>query len=100
MSPAAAVRVTTGRGAKAASGNVTLTESFVPATPSVTLTFTITCSSDASGLSAQAAANVVENAPVEANSGGGGGGGALDLMYVLFLFGVTVAGLVRQRRYR
>ncbi len=81
-------------GPKAASGSVTVTEPLIPATPSVTLTFTINCSSDASGLSAQASANVVDNAPTEEKSGGGGG--AMDLWSLLFLFGAS-AGLLQRR---
>jgi probable HAF family extracellular repeat protein len=76
-------------GTKATSGSQTVTEPFVPANPSVTLIFGITCTSAASGLSGQASANVVDNQPPPAPSPAkSGGGGAFDLLSLIALLGV------------
>jgi hypothetical protein len=72
-------------GAKAKSGSSTFTEPYAPAGSSLTLTFTITCTSSVSGLSAIASAKSVENAVPSSKSGGGGG--ALDLLSLLVLAG-------------
>jgi HYDIN/CFA65/VesB family protein len=81
-------------GTKATSGSMAVTEPFVPATPSLNLTFTITCTSSVSGQSAQASVNVVENAPPPAKSGGGG---AFDLLSLFLMFGVSAVRWLRQR---
>jgi probable HAF family extracellular repeat protein len=59
-------------GSKAASGSQTVTESFALETPSVVLTFGITCNSTVTGLSGQSSVNVTENR----QAGGSGGGSA------------------------
>jgi probable HAF family extracellular repeat protein len=74
------------------SGNKMVTESYALAVPSVTLTFGITCTSSASGLSRQATANIVYNQPPAAKSGGGG---AIDWLSLIALFGIFV---MRQQR--
>jgi hypothetical protein len=79
-------------GAKATSGSAALTEPYAPAGASLTLTFTLVCTSSLSGLSATASVKSVENAAASSRSGGGG---ALDLMSVLFL-----AGMAAVRRFR
>jgi probable HAF family extracellular repeat protein len=57
-------------GAKATSGSQTITESFALETPSVVLTFGITCSSTVTGLSGQSSVNVTENRASSGSSGG------------------------------
>ncbi|HEV7611166.1 MAG TPA: choice-of-anchor D domain-containing protein [Steroidobacteraceae bacterium] len=74
-------------GAKAASGSQTITEPFATATASVMLTFGITCSSTASGLSAKATAVVTDNSPPSKS-----GGGAIDLVSILSLLGILSLG--------
>ena len=70
------------------SGSQTVPEPFVPANPSVTVTFGITCTSSASGLSANASTKVVINqAP---GKSGGGGGGAFDMLAIVALLGTLV----------
>jgi probable HAF family extracellular repeat protein len=83
-------------GAKATAGSQSVTEPNELAVPSLTLTFTITCTSSVSGLSAQAAATVLENK----QSSGSSGGGSIDFLSLLALS--TVVGLKRARylRYR
>ena len=58
-------------GSKATSGSASVPESYVPASAAVTLTFTLSCTSVASGQSAQATAQVIEKAPPTTKSGGG-----------------------------
>ena len=70
-------------GAKAVSGSQTLTEPFATATASVILTFGITCSSTASGLSAKATTGLTDNSPPSKS-----GGGAIDLISILALLGI------------
>jgi len=82
-------------GAKAVSGSAALTEPYAPSTPSLKLTFTLTCTSSASGLSASGSASAIENAVVTAPSKSGGG--ALDPLAVLFL--ISVAVLRRQPQW-
>ena len=84
-------------GTKATAGSATLTEPYAPATPSLTLTFTLKCTSSVSGLSASASAKAVENA-VPAAPAAKSGGGALDPMYLLFLTGVAILGRLRHGR--
>jgi probable HAF family extracellular repeat protein len=79
-------------GAKAVSGSAVLTEPYAPSTPSLKLTFTLNCTSSASGLSASGSASAIENAVVAVPTKSGGG--ALDSVAVLFLIGV--AALRRQ----
>jgi hypothetical protein len=62
-----------------------VTEPNALTTPSVTLTYTLTCTSSASNESAQASAKVVEQ---KASSASSGGGGAFDPLSLAFLFGV------------
>jgi len=81
-------------GTKATSGSQTVTEPFVPANPSVTLTFGITCASKTSGLSGSASANVVDNRPSAAKSGGGGAFDSLSL--VLLMSGAALASVRRR----
>jgi hypothetical protein len=81
-------------GSKATSGSQSVTEPFVPANPSVTLTFGITCTATTSGLSGQASAIVIDNQPPPAKSGGGG---AFDALSLMFLTGVAALISVRQR---
>jgi hypothetical protein len=57
----------------------------------VTLTFSITCTSTASGLSGKSSANVVYNQPPPGKSGGG----ALDWPSLIALLGVLA---MRQQR--
>jgi hypothetical protein len=83
-------------GTKATSGNEAVTEPFVPAT-TLTLNFVITCTSSASGKSAQASAKVIENAPVAPTKSGGGG--AFDSSSLTCLFGILVLQLLRQQFY-
>jgi probable HAF family extracellular repeat protein len=69
-------------GTKATSGSQTVTEAVALDTSSVVLTFGITCSSSATGLSDKVSVNVTENqTPVTSGGGpapaGSGGGGAL-----------------------
>jgi hypothetical protein len=73
------------------SGNKMVTESYALAVPSVTLTFSITCTSTASGLSGKSSANVVYNQPPPGKSGGG----ALDWPSLIALLGVLA---MRQQR--
>jgi probable HAF family extracellular repeat protein len=84
-------------GAKATAGTATLTEPYAPAATSLTLTFTLKCTSSVSGLSASASAKAVENA-VPAAPAAKSGGGALDPIYLLFLTGVAVLGRLRHGR--
>jgi probable HAF family extracellular repeat protein len=87
-------------GTLATSGSVTLTEPYAPATPSLTLTYTLKCTSSVSGLSATTSAKSVENAvvpPAPTPAAKSGGGGALDLLSLLVLTGV--AALIRLRPY-
>ena len=65
-------------GSKATSGSQSVTESFAPTTGSVTLVYTLTCTSSASGLTSQGSAQVAES-PAPSNSGGGGGFDLLSL---------------------
>jgi probable HAF family extracellular repeat protein len=81
-------------GAKGANGSATLTEPYAPATPSLKLTFTLKCTSSASGLSANGSASAIENAVVTAPAKSGGG--ALDAVAVLFLTGVAALRRVRR----
>jgi hypothetical protein len=79
-------------GNKPTSDNQNVTESYALAVPSVTLTFVITCTSSASGLSGQATANVVYNQPPAGKSGGGG---AFDWLSLIALLGALA---MRQQR--
>jgi len=83
-------------GAKATSGTATVTEPYAIDTPSVTLTYTLACTSSASKLSGQASANVTEVQAPSASSGSGGGGGAFDSLSLIFLF--ALRGLHQLRR--
>jgi len=71
-------------GTKAPKGSQTVTEAYALSTPSVSLTFTLTCSATVSGPTASASAQVTENAA----SKPGGGGGALDVASLLALAGL------------
>jgi probable HAF family extracellular repeat protein len=73
-------------GSKPTSGSAKAPESYVPASPSLILTFTLKCTSTVSGLSASANTVVTEDAPPPAKSGGG----ALDIWSAIFLIGVAV----------
>jgi probable HAF family extracellular repeat protein len=72
-------------GTKATSGSAAVTEPFVPAAPLI-VSFVLTCTSSASGQSAQATAKVTENPPPAAKSGGGG---SFDWVFVIFLLATT-----------
>lgn len=81
-------------GSKATSGSDIVTEPFVPANASVTLTFGITCTATASGLSGKASTSIVDNQPPPAKSGGGG---AFDSPWLMFLMIFAALAIIRQR---
>ena len=83
-------------GTKMTSGSGTVTESDVPATPSLTLTFTLKCTSNVGGPSASANAVVTENAPPAANSGGG----EIDRLTLFMLSGLGCASGLRRWRHK
>jgi hypothetical protein len=72
------------------SSSQTVTEPFVPANPSVTVPFGITCSSATSGLSGHAYTKIVVDQPPAKS----GGGGAFELLTIVALLGTLV---LRQR---
>jgi probable HAF family extracellular repeat protein len=78
-------------GSKATGGSKIITEPYAPAGPSLNLTFTIICTSSASGQSAKASANVVENSRPPAQSGGGGAFDAVALMTLMSLAGLRAS---------
>ena len=73
------------------SGSQTVTEPLVPANPSVTVTFGITCSLATSGLSGHTYTKIVVDQPPAKS----GGGGAFELLTIAALLGTLV---LRQRR--
>jgi hypothetical protein len=83
-------------GTKMTSGSGTVTESDVPATPSLTLTFTLKCTSNVGGPSASANAVVTENAPPAAKSGGG----EIDRLTLFMLSGLGCASGLRRWRHK
>jgi probable HAF family extracellular repeat protein len=78
-------------GALATSGSQAVTEVYVPAAPLV-LTFTVTCTSNISGLSGMASAQVTEDPPQSK------GGGALDPLSVMGLLILLGLKLLSRRR--
>jgi hypothetical protein len=70
-------------GAKATTGSQMIIEPYAPAGSSLSLEFTVACTSNISSLSNSASVTVVENA---APSKGGGGGGGLDAVALVSLF--------------
>jgi len=74
-------------GTKTTSGSQTVTEAYALATSSVTLSFTITCTSNVSSLSSKASATVMESSPP--STGKSGGGGSIDLWMLLGLSGLA-----------
>jgi probable HAF family extracellular repeat protein len=73
-------------GAKATSGSQTITEPYAPAGSSLSLSFTVACTSNISNLSKSASVAVVENAAPSK----GGGGGAFDALTLMSLFFLLV----------
>jgi hypothetical protein len=78
-------------GTKPVNGSASATENVLPATPPVTLTFTLKCTSSLSSLSATAKATVIVNAPPFR-------GGALDPWSALFLAGAAALRRIGFRR--
>jgi probable HAF family extracellular repeat protein len=75
-------------GAKSTNGSAMVTESGIPATPPLTLTFTLKCTADLGGVSASGNAVVIEDALPPPKSTGGGGG-SFDPFVALFLAGLS-----------
>jgi probable HAF family extracellular repeat protein len=88
-------------GGKPPTGHQSVSEPYTPSGASLTLTFTLSCTSDASGHSGQAAVKVTQtnltSSPSTSGNGGGGGGGAVDLWAGL---GLCCLGINRLRAGR
>jgi probable HAF family extracellular repeat protein len=82
-------------GNKTPSGSQVVTEAYAPAGPSLTLTFTLSCTSSTSRLSNQASAQAVETAPQSASSKGGGG--TFDLLALAALMTLMMCRRFRLR---
>ena len=91
-------------GTKAASGTQSVTENYALAGASTTLTYTISCSSKASGLSSQTSVQVTETYGVTENNNlttaGHGGGGTFDWVSLLALLGMLQACVRARRTHR
>jgi probable HAF family extracellular repeat protein len=83
-------------GAKSTSGTQKVTESYALATTSVTLEFTIACTSSASNQTSKTSAQVTESSASSSSSSsssGKSGGGSIDLWMLLGLSGLAVRRL-------
>lgn len=84
-------------GMKSVNGTQTLTESTATAASAGTLTFTVACTSNVSGLSKSTSVSVVQNAAVAQSAPpASGGGGAFDIASLL----ASSAALLYRRRFR